>query len=66
MLLDLEGDREINVHVRGQVRGKSAFRAACGNGHGGIVRMLLELEGDRRIDVHVDGRPLRDACHGGH
>ena len=58
-MLDLEGDRRIDIHAEDEW----AFRVACRLGHESLVRLLLSLEGDRRIDIHAkDEFAFRFAC----
>jgi hypothetical protein len=49
-LLDLEGDRAVDVHAMNE----GGFRLACKWDRLEAVRLLLALAGDRRIDVHAD------------
>jgi len=63
LLLDLTGDRRINVHTTNEY----AWRWACMNGHTDVVKVLLGLTGDRRIDVHAKNEyAWRWACTHGH
>jgi len=49
MLLELEGDRRIDIHINNEC----IFRCACLNKHVEIIKLLLSLKGDRKINFNV-------------
>ena len=46
-LLELRGDRRVDVHAGKE----AAFKEACRAGHVDVLRQLLALEGTRMIDT---------------
>ena len=63
LLLNLKGDREINVHAHDN----GALKSACIRGHLNIVKLLLNLSNDKKINVHFnDEDAFITACCNGH
>jgi hypothetical protein len=59
LLLGLDGERKVDVHVSGEY----AFRIACFYDRIKVVELLLSLGGARAVNVHVaDEKAFRQAC----